>query len=113
VTGAIKTGKAGLSVKRLKNPLVKSGDKTFDVSTPEKLKAILLADKGIDALDPIKAEAGIHMMNVLKALGLGAELDRKLHPNVKQITTMNAMAEGKRWSARLHANHRDGVQPGC
>ena len=82
--GVVKTGVA-----------VKSGDKTVDVSTPEKLKATLQAAKGIYFPDPIKATAGIHVMKVLKALELDVELARKLHPYANGATAMKAMADAE------------------
>lgn len=82
--GVVKTGIA-----------VKSGDKTVDVSTPEKLKTALQAATGIYFPDPIKATAGIHMMKVLKGLGLDVELRSKLHPYANGATAMKAMAEAE------------------
>lgn len=82
--GVVKTGIA-----------VKAGDKTVDVSTPEKLKATLQAAKGIYFPDPIKATAGIHVMKVLKGLGLDVELASKLHPYANGATAMKAMAEAE------------------
>ena len=73
--GVVKTGIA-----------VKSGDKTVDVSTPEKLKTALQAATGIYFPDPIKATAGIHVMKVLKGLGLDIELHGKLHPYANGAT---------------------------
>ncbi len=86
--GVVKTGVA-----------IKSGDKTVDVSTPEKLKATFQAARGIYFPDPVKATAGIHVMMVLKALGLDPDLDVKLagklhvHPN--GATAMKAMADAE------------------
>jgi molybdate transport system substrate-binding protein len=82
--GVVKTGVA-----------VKSGDKTVDVSTPEKLKATLQAATGIYFPDPIKATAGIHVMKVLETLGLDVELHNKLHPHANGATAMKAMAEAE------------------
>ena len=82
--GVVKTGVA-----------VKSGDTQVDVSTPEKLKAVLQAAKGIYFPDPIKATAGIHVMKVLKALALDVELASKLHPYANGATAMKAMAEAE------------------
>jgi molybdate transport system substrate-binding protein len=82
--GVVKTGVA-----------VKSGDQTLDVSTPEKLKAVLQAAKGIYFPDPIKATAGVHVMKVLKALALDVELASKLHPYANGATAMKAMAEAE------------------
>ena len=82
--GVVKTGVA-----------VKSGDKIFDVSTPEKLKATLQGAKGIYFPDPVKATAGIHVMKVLKALALDVELAHKLHSHANGATAMKAMAEAE------------------
>jgi len=82
--GVVKTGVA-----------IKSGDKTVDVSTPEKLKATLQAAKGIYFPDPVKATAGIHVMKVLKALALDVELVSKLRPYANGATAMKAMAEAQ------------------
>lgn len=82
--GVVKTGVA-----------IKSGDKPVDVSTPEKLKAVLLAANGIYFPDPIKATAGIHVMKVLKALGLDVALASKLHVYANGATAMKAMADAE------------------
>lgn len=74
---------------------VKSGDKSIDVSTPEKLKATLQAANGIYFPDPIKATAGIHVMKVLKALALDVALAGKLHAHPNGATAMKAMAEAE------------------
>jgi len=82
--GVVKTGVA-----------IKSGDKTVDISTPEKLKATLQAAKGIYFPDPVKATAGIHVMKLLKALALELELASKLRPYANGATAMKAMAEAE------------------
>ncbi len=80
--GAVKTGVA-----------VKTGEKPVDVSSPEALKATLRAARGIYFPDPVKATAGIHVMKVLKALGLDVELADRLRPYANGATAMKAMAE--------------------
>lgn len=80
--GAVKTGVA-----------VKTGEKAVDVSNPDALKAALRAARGIYFPDPIKATAGIHVMKVLKALGLDVELADRLRPYANGATAMKAMAE--------------------
>ena len=80
--GVVKTGVA-----------VKAGDTTVDVSTPEALKAALRAARGIYFPDPIKATAGIHVMKVIRALGLEQELADRLRPFPNGATAMKAMAE--------------------
>lgn len=82
--GAVKTGVA-----------VKTGEKPVDVSNPDALKAALRAARGIYFPDPIKATAGIHVMKVLKALGLDVELADHLRPYANGATAMKAMAECK------------------
>lgn len=82
--GAVRTGVA-----------VKTGDKPVDVSSPEALKSALRAAKGIYFPDPVKATAGIHVMRVLKALGLETELADRLRPFANGATAMKAMAQAK------------------
>ena len=82
--GVVKTGVA-----------VKSGDQAVDVSSPEKLKAVLQAANGIYFPDPIKATAGIHVMKVLQALALDIELASKLRPYANGATAMKAMADAE------------------
>lgn len=80
--GAVKTGVA-----------VKTGEKAVDVSSPDALKATLRAARGIYFPDPIKATAGIHVMKVLRALGLDVELADRLRPYANGATAMKAMAD--------------------
>jgi molybdate transport system substrate-binding protein len=80
--GAVKTGVA-----------VKTGEKAVDVSSPDALKATLRAARGIYFPDPIKATAGIHVMKVLKTLGLDVELADRLRAYANGATAMKAMAE--------------------
>ena len=82
--GAVRTGIA-----------IKSGDKPIDVSTPETLKSALRAAQGIYFPDPVKATAGIHVMRVLKALGLETELADRLRPFPNGATAMKAMAQAQ------------------
>jgi molybdate transport system substrate-binding protein len=80
--GIVKTGVA-----------VKSGEPQPKVDTPEALKAALLAAKGIYFPDPVKATAGIHFMNVLKELGIDAELASRLRPYPNGATAMREMSQ--------------------
>lgn len=80
--GAVKTAVA-----------VKTGQPHPEVNTPEALKAALLAAKGIYFPDPLKATAGIHFMNVLKKLGIDAELAPRLHVFPNGAAAMGAMAQ--------------------
>ena len=86
--GVVKTGVA-----------VKAGERPVDINTPEKLKGALQDARGIYFPDPIKSTAGIHVMKVLKALGLDSTLASKFHPYANGATAMKAMAdaEGHGW----------------
>lgn len=79
--GRVKTGVA-----------VKAGEQHPDVGTREALAAALRAAKGIYFPDPAKATAGIHFMNVLKALGLDQELSTAFRVYPNGATAMQAMA---------------------
>lgn len=80
--GVVKTGVA-----------VKTGAAVPAVGSPAELKAALQAAQGIYFPDPVKATAGIHFMNVLKQLGLDAELAGRLRPFPNGATAMAAMAQ--------------------
>lgn len=80
--GTVKTGVA-----------VKTGDKAPAVNSPADLKAALQAARGIYFPDPVKATAGIHVMRVLKELGLDVELAAKLRPFPNGATAMKAMSQ--------------------
>lgn len=80
--GRVKTGIA-----------VKSGEAEPQVDCPASLRAALLAARGIYFPDPLKATAGIHFMNVLKRLGIDAELASRLHPFPNGASAMAAMAQ--------------------
>ena len=82
ILGVVKTGVA-----------VKSGEKTVDVSSPAALKVALQAARGIYFPDPIKATAGIHVMKVIRELGLEAELANRLRPYPNGAAAMKAMAD--------------------
>lgn len=86
--GVVKTGVA-----------VKAGDAVPAVDSPEALKAALRAARGLFLPDPVKATAGIHVMKVLRELGLEAELAGRLHPYPNGLAAMRAMAqaEGTGW----------------
>jgi molybdate transport system substrate-binding protein len=80
--GLVKTGVA-----------VKAGDPLPDVSTPEALKAVLLAAQGIYFPDPVKATAGIHFFKVLQQLGIDAQVASRLRPYPNGATAMREMAQ--------------------
>jgi len=82
--GVVKTGVA-----------VKTGEAQPHIDTPEALKATLLAAKGIYFPDPVKATAGIHVMNVLKKLGIDAQVASRLRVFPNGATAMREMAQAK------------------
>jgi molybdate transport system substrate-binding protein len=71
---------------------VKDGDPTPEIANREQLLNTLNRARGIYFPDPQKATAGIHVMNVLKSLGLDQtkEKDLRIFPN--GATAMAAMA---------------------
>lgn len=80
--GVVKTGIA-----------VKDGEDLPDVDSPAALKATLRAARGLYFPDPTKATAGIHVMNILRQLGLDAELADRLRVFPNGATAMRAMAD--------------------
>jgi molybdate transport system substrate-binding protein len=80
--GLVKTGIA-----------VKSGAAHPRIGNREELAAAFRAASAIYHPDPEKATAGIHFMNVLKALGLDQELKSRLRPYPNGATAMGAMAK--------------------
>ena len=79
--GVVKTGIA-----------VKTGDTLAGVDSPAALKAALLAARAIYFPDPVKATAGIHVMQVLRQMGLEAELADRLRVFPNGATALQAMA---------------------
>jgi molybdate transport system substrate-binding protein len=80
--GRVKTGVA-----------VRSGSAHPSVSTREQLQAAMRSAQGIYFPDPEKATAGIHFMNVLKALGLADTLRNKFRVFPNGATAMGEMAK--------------------
>jgi len=79
--GLVKTGVA-----------VKAGTPHPKIGNREELAAAFRAADAIFHPDPDKATAGIHFMNVLKALGLDQALKGKLRPYPNGATAMGEMA---------------------
>ena len=79
--GRVKTGVA-----------VKAGEARPDVSSADGLRAALLAARGIYFPDPEKATAGIHFINVVKKLGIMADIEPALRPFPNGAAAMAAMA---------------------
>lgn len=80
--GIVKTGVA-----------VKVGEPAPDVSTPQALKATLLAATAIYFPDPVKATAGIHFFKVLQQLGIDGAVASKLRPFPNGATAMREMSQ--------------------
>lgn len=82
--GLVKTGVA-----------VRSGTPHPKVQTRAELLAAMSAAQGIYFPDPDKATAGIHFMNVLKALGLNESLQSRFRVFPNGATAMAAMAQSQ------------------
>jgi molybdate transport system substrate-binding protein len=80
--GLVKTGVA-----------VRTGTPHPNVQTREALHTAMSAAQGIYFPDPNKATAGIHFMNVLKALGLDETLRHKFRVFPNGATAMGEMAK--------------------
>lgn len=63
-----------------------------DVSTPEALRAALLAAEAIHFPDPQRATAGIHFARVLQALGVHDVVAQRLRPFPNGATAMAELA---------------------
>jgi molybdate transport system substrate-binding protein len=82
--GRVKTGVA-----------VRTGDAHPSIKTRAELHAVLSAAQGIYFPDPEKATAGIHVFNVLKALGLDQTHSSKFRVFPNGATAMSEMAKSK------------------
>ncbi|WP_168105875.1 molybdate ABC transporter substrate-binding protein [Ramlibacter lithotrophicus] len=74
---------------------VPAGASRPKIGNREELAAAFRAASEIYHPDPEKATAGIHFMNVLKALGLDQELQAALRPYPNGATAMAEMAKSK------------------
>ena len=79
--GRVKTGMA-----------VPAGAPQPDVSTPQALKAALLAAGAVYFPDPTRATAGIHFANVLRELDIFEALLPRMHTYPNGATTMRELA---------------------
>jgi molybdate transport system substrate-binding protein len=71
---------------------VRSGDPAPDVTTPEALRAALLAADAIYCPDPEKATAGIHFVKVLEGLGVRPQVAGRLRAHPNGATAMRELA---------------------
>jgi molybdate transport system substrate-binding protein len=72
---------------------VRAGDAKPDVSTPQALRAALLAADAIHFPDPAKATAGIHFAKVLDSLGIAGEVSARLRHHPGGMAAMHALGE--------------------
>ena len=72
---------------------VRAGDATPDIANGASLCATLLAARGIYLPDPELATAGIHLVNVLRKLGIHDYVASCLRPHPNGATAMRALAD--------------------
>jgi molybdate transport system substrate-binding protein len=95
-TGALLDGTSRLLGSTVAGVAVPPKSAKPDVSSPEKLKAALLAAKRIAVSDPARgATVGTHFMKVIETLGVKDEVLRKTTFASDGIETMRLVLEGK------------------
>ena len=95
-TGALRDGASTLLGSTVAGVAVPPKSKKPDVSSPEKLKAALLAAKRIAVSDPARgATVGTHFMKVIEALGVKDEVLKKTTFAPDGVETMRLVLEGK------------------
>ena len=95
-SGALKDGTSTLLGSTVAGVAVPPKSAKPDVSSPEKLKAALLAAKRIAVSDPARgATVGTHFMKVIEALGVKDEVVKKTTFASDGIETMRLVLEGK------------------
>ena len=95
-TGALRDGTSTLLGGTFAGVAVTPGTKKPDVSSPEKLKAALLAAKRIAVSDPSRgATVGTHFMKVVEALGVKEEVVPKITFATDGLETMHFVVEGR------------------
>jgi molybdate transport system substrate-binding protein len=95
-TGALKDGTSTLLGSTVAGVAVPPKSAKPDVSSPEKLKAALLAAKRIAVSDPARgATVGTHFMKVIEALGVKDEVLRKVTFASDGVETVHLVLDGK------------------
>jgi len=95
-SGALKDGTSTLLGSTVAGVAVPPKSVKPDVSSPEKLKAALLAAKRIAVSDPARgATVGTHFMKVIEALGVKDEVLRKTTFATDGIETVHLVLDGK------------------
>lgn len=94
-SGALKDGATTLLGSTVAGVAVTPGSAKPDISTPEKLKAALLAAKRIAVSDPSRgATVGTHFMKVIDALGVKDQVMRKITFAPDGLATMRLVVQG-------------------
>jgi molybdate transport system substrate-binding protein len=95
-TGALKDGTSTLLGSTVAGVAVPPNGAKPDVSSPEKLKAALLAAKRIAVSDPARgATVGTHFMKVIESLGVKDEVLKKTTLASDGVETMRLVLDGK------------------
>jgi molybdate transport system substrate-binding protein len=95
-SGALKDGTSILLGSTVAGVAVRPGSTKPDVSSPEKLKAALIAAKRIAVSDPARgATVGTHFMKVIEGLGIKDEVMKKTTLANDGIETVHLVLEGK------------------
>jgi molybdate transport system substrate-binding protein len=93
--GALQDGTSTLLGSTVAGVAVTPGAPKPDVSTPEKLKAALLAANRIAVSDPSRgATVGTHFMKVIEALGVKDDVLRKVRFSRDGVETVRLVVEG-------------------
>ena len=71
---------------------VPAGQPVPDIATSDSLRAALLAARGVYVPDPLVSTAGIHVMRVLRDLGIEREVQPHLRPFPNGATAMRQLA---------------------
>jgi molybdate transport system substrate-binding protein len=95
-TGVLRDGTSALLGSTVAGVAVTPGSKKPDVSTPENLKAALLAARRIAVSDPARgATVGTHFMKVIEALGVKDEVLQKITMASDGLETTRRVAAGE------------------
>jgi molybdate transport system substrate-binding protein len=95
-TGALKDGTSTPVGSTFAGVAVTPGSKKPDVSSPEKLKAALLAANRIAVSDPARgATVGTHFMKVIEALGVKDDVLRKIRFSTDGVETVRLVVTGE------------------
>jgi molybdate transport system substrate-binding protein len=94
--GALREGSSMLLGSTVAGVAVTPGSKKPDVSTPENLKAALLAAQRVAVSDPARgATVGTHFMKVIEALGVKDEVLRKITFATDGLETTRRVVAGE------------------